>query len=143
MKAVALNPASTCSFPLTCEAPFYWIRGHREAHQHPPSPDWRYRDSLAPPGSSLGEDFAGVVVKAAEGSLVAEGERVAGIVQGGIKAGHGVYSEYVKTGSTLVWRIPESLDWEEAAALGGIGPRESRWCRCLLQIRCGLLISNT
>lgn len=35
-------------------------------------------------------------------------------------------TEYVKTDSTLVWKVPESISWEEAAASGGIAPRKLR-----------------
>ncbi|ORY90119.1 chaperonin 10-like protein [Leucosporidium creatinivorum] len=84
--------------------------------------DWKYRDAAAKVGSGLGCDFAGTVVQAGEGSVVKEGEKVAGFVHGGLRPGHGSFSEHVTTKSTLVWKVPSSVGLEEAAALGGIAP---------------------
>lgn len=54
------------------------------------------------------------------------GDRVAGFVHGGKDAGVGSFAEYCKTESDLVWIVPENIGFEEAAALGGVGPREFR-----------------
>lgn len=53
---------------------------------------------------------------------VARGDRVAGFVHGGKEAGTGSFAEYVKIESTLVWKVPDNIDAEQAAALGGIAP---------------------
>lgn len=83
--------------------------------------DWKHRDFVTPPGSGLGCDFSGSVVELGEGvKNVAKGDRVAGFVHGGIWAGVGSFAEYVKIESTLVWKVPDNVDAEEAAALGGI-----------------------
>lgn len=51
-----------------------------------------------------------------------QGDRVAGFVYGGKGPEQGSFADYVKTEGTLVWKVPSSVSWEEAAALGGIGP---------------------
>ncbi|KAM0793514.1 hypothetical protein ACM66B_000953 [Microbotryomycetes sp. NB124-2] len=85
--------------------------------------DWKHRDFVGIPGSILGCDFAGEVVeKGSEASNVSIGDRVAGFVHGGKANGVGSFAEYTKIGSTLVWKVPDNVSDEEAAALGGIGP---------------------
>ncbi|GAA5877163.1 hypothetical protein JCM16303_006187 [Sporobolomyces ruberrimus] len=81
------------------------------------------RDFVSPKGARLGCDFAGTVQKVAEDvTNVQVGDRVAGFVHGGRWEDIGSFAEYVKTDSTLVWKVPESISWEEAAASGGIAP---------------------
>lgn len=117
VEAVALNPTGEPR-ELPAAPP------HSSLTSYNPVADWKYRDFVkTTPGNGLGCDFAGTVSKAGEGSVHKEGEKVAGFIHGGNKPGHGAFSEYVKTGSTLVWKVPASFDLEEAAALGGIGPR--------------------
>ncbi|GAA5844584.1 hypothetical protein JCM3766R1_002668 [Sporobolomyces carnicolor] len=85
--------------------------------------DWKHRDAVSPPGSILGCDFAGTVSEVSpDVSNVKEGDRVAGFVHGGRKSDEGSFAEYVKAQATLVWKVPESVSWEEAAASGGIAP---------------------
>ena len=85
--------------------------------------DWKHRDFLAPPGSWLGCDFAGTVEKVGSGvDNVRVGDRVAAFVHGGQWEGEGSFAEYVKAQAGLVWRVPDNLSDEEAAAAGGIGP---------------------
>lgn len=85
--------------------------------------DWKHRDAVSPPGSILGCDFAGVVSQVGEGvSNVKDGDRVAGFVHGGRKPDEGSFAQFVKAQATLVWNVPESVSWEEAAASGGIAP---------------------
>lgn len=85
--------------------------------------DWKHRDFLAPPGSWLGCDFAGKVEKVGSGvDNVRVGDRVAAFVHGGQWEGEGSFAEYVKAQAGLVWRVPDNLSDEEAAAAGGIGP---------------------
>ncbi|BGP36356.1 Zinc-binding oxidoreductase alcohol dehydrogenase [Rhodotorula kratochvilovae] len=80
------------------------------------------RDFLAPPGSWLGCDFAGTVDKVGSGvTNVKVGDRVAAFVHGGQWEGEG-WAEYIKAQSSLVWKVPDNLSDEEAAAAGGIAP---------------------
>lgn len=89
--------------------------------------DWKHRDFVSPVKSFLGCDFAGVVSEVGAGvTHLKVGDRVAGFVHGGRGEGIGAFAEVVKTEAGLVWKIPENVDFEEAAALGGIGPRECR-----------------
>lgn len=83
------------------------------------------RDFISPPGAWLGCDFAGVVEKVGDGvKNVKEGDRVAAFVHGGLWPEEGSFAEYVKAEASLVWKVPESVSFEEAAAAGGIGPCE-------------------
>ncbi|SCZ90503.1 BZ3500_MvSof-1268-A1-R1_Chr1-3g02029 [Microbotryum saponariae] len=111
VEAVALNP----TVPATL---MYYHRQH-----------WKHRDFVSPPGAGLGCDFSGRVVQLGQGvHNVKEGDRVAGFIHGGKDEKHGSFagqfkaSEYLKTEATLVWKVPDSVDAEEAAALGGIAP---------------------
>lgn len=91
--------------------------------------DWKHRDFLAPPGSWLGCDFAGKVEKVGTGvGNVKVGDRVAAFVHGGQWEGEGSFAEYVKAQAGLVWRVPDNLSDEEAAASGGIAPCEPYPC---------------
>ncbi|BGP52606.1 hypothetical protein JCM8202_004867 [Rhodotorula sphaerocarpa] len=85
--------------------------------------DWKHRDFLAPPNSWLGCDYTGTVAKVGQGvSNVKQGDRVAGFVHGGQWEGEGSFAEQVKAQASLVWRVPDNLSDEEAAASGGVGP---------------------
>ncbi|KWU46932.1 GroES-like protein [Rhodotorula sp. JG-1b] len=103
--------------------------------------DWKHRDFLAPPGSWLGCDFAGTVEKVGSGvDNVRVGDRVAAFVHGGQWEGEGSFAEYVKAQAGLVWRVPDNLSDEEAAAAGGIGP----WTAIqALYMRLGLNLPNS
>ncbi|KAH8585888.1 putative ToxD-like zinc binding oxidoreductase [Bisporella sp. PMI_857] len=82
--------------------------------------DFKFIDFIAPSGSLIGCDFAGVVAKAgniASGTWKA-GDRVAGFVQGGVDKEYGSFAEYVKAEEDLVWRIPEGVNDEEASVYG-------------------------
>ncbi|KAI0396982.1 zinc-binding dehydrogenase [Xylariaceae sp. FL0594] len=69
-----------------------------------------------PPGRIVGCDFAGTVADA-NGSKWREGQRVAGFVYGGNADPvlRGAFAEYLVTGSSLVWAVPDSLTFQEAA----------------------------
>ena len=77
------------------------------------------------PGAIIGCDLAGIV--ASIGSKVAHltrplkvGDRVCGGVHGSNSLDHesGAFAEYVKADARLVFKIPDSMSWEEAATLG-------------------------
>jgi len=67
---------------------------------------------MSKPGDLHGCDFSGSVVDIGEGVTVKVGDRVASFVLSGS------FAEHVKTKAVLVWKIPDSVDWEQAAALG-------------------------
>ncbi|GAA6040359.1 hypothetical protein JCM8097_007574 [Rhodosporidiobolus ruineniae] len=51
--------------------------------------------------------------------VASPGDRVAGFVAGGLSGEVGAFAEYVKTEEKLVWRVPEGVKLEKAAAAGG------------------------
>jgi NADPH:quinone reductase len=59
----------------------------------------------------LGLDAAGTIVKAGKASSFSEGDRVIAFPSGGS------YAEYVKANEKLVFNIPDSLSFEQAAAM--------------------------
>jgi len=84
--------------------------------------DWKHVANLLKDGTSTGSDFAGVVVRPDEGGKWRKGDRVAGFTRGGyLDNANGAFSEYIKSPSALLWRVPEATGWEDAASMGGIG----------------------
>ncbi|GAA6002797.1 hypothetical protein JCM10207_007687 [Rhodosporidiobolus poonsookiae] len=85
--------------------------------------DWKHRDFISPPNARLGCDFSGIVDKVGEGvTNLKQGDRVAAFVHGGLWEDEGSFAEYIKTEASLVWRVADSVSFEEAAASGGIAP---------------------
>ncbi|EJD46154.1 GroES-like protein [Auricularia subglabra TFB-10046 SS5] len=86
--------------------------------------DWKHIHRLLKPGSSTGSDFSGVVAavgKDAEGKGFKVGDKVAGFTRGGfIDEANGAFQEYVRQYPELLWHVPESLSFEDAAPMGGI-----------------------
>ncbi|GAB1742457.1 hypothetical protein NU219Hw_g8003t1 [Hortaea werneckii] len=82
--------------------------------------DFKHIDLLGRPNSIIGCDFAGRVVKVgahAKGNW-REGDRIAGVVHGGLYPDRGSYAEYLKVDSDLAWKIPDAVTDEEAATFG-------------------------
>ena len=82
--------------------------------------EFKFFDFIAPPGSLLGCDFAGVVAETgsdASGEWKV-GDRVAGFVQGGVTKEYGAFAEYVKAEEDLIWRIPGEVTDEAASTYG-------------------------
>ncbi|KAH8590065.1 putative ToxD-like zinc binding oxidoreductase [Bisporella sp. PMI_857] len=85
--------------------------------------DRKYIDLLSPKGSRIGCDYAGTVTKvgkSAKGSWKV-GDRVAGMVHGGISPDVGSFAEYIKIEGDLAWKVPEEIT-DAAAATYGISP---------------------
>jgi NADPH:quinone reductase-like Zn-dependent oxidoreductase len=81
--------------------------------------DWKYALHQAA-GRTLGGDFAGTVAAVGDGvESYRLGDRVSGFVHGGQYEGHGSMAEYVVADTTLVCRIPEGKNFEEASAMSG------------------------
>ncbi|KAH8819322.1 chaperonin 10-like protein [Xylogone sp. PMI_703] len=76
----------------------------------------------APPGRIVGCDFAGTVVDP-NGSTWLKGQRVAGFVQGTSTNGtgsnpiRGAFSQFIPVESTLVYAIPDSISFQQAAVI--------------------------
>jgi NADPH:quinone reductase-like Zn-dependent oxidoreductase len=82
--------------------------------------DFKHIDFLSPPNSIIGCDYAGEVVlvgKAALGGWQL-GDRVAGLVHGGVYPDRGAFAEYLKTDADLTWKVPASVTDEAAATYG-------------------------
>ncbi|KAF7973200.1 hypothetical protein HWV62_15783 [Athelia sp. TMB] len=84
--------------------------------------DWKHvHFGLIKPGTSTGSDFAGVVVAAKGSQQYKVGDRVAGFTRGGfLHQDNGAFAEYISAQTPVVWRIPEHITFEQAAAIGGI-----------------------
>lgn len=85
--------------------------------------DWKHLYMFGREGAWLGSDFAGVVIsKGAEaGSLLNEGDRVAGCLHGGWNPGQGCFADYVAVKPETLVKIPSNISDEEAASIGTPG----------------------
>ena len=75
---------------------------------------------LGKPGSVLGCDFSGIVVKVGKnaGSTRRVDEYVSAFVHGGVWADEGAFAEYARTRAELVWPVPpNTLSPEEASTI--------------------------
>jgi len=82
--------------------------------------DHKNIDLLSPRNSRIGCDYAGEVTKIgkyAKGNWKV-GDRVAGLVHGGISPDIGAFAEYLKVDGDLAWRIPEGVTDEVASTYG-------------------------
>ena len=72
------------------------------------------------PGSVVGCDLSGVVVKLGEklNTPLKIGDRVATFVRGGLSKDEGSFADYARAESDLVWKIPDSMSFEIAANYG-------------------------
>ena len=86
--------------------------------------DWKIPTNFSCPGAVDGSDFSGTVV--ALGPNLARdlkiGDRVAGAVHASnpLNPTSGAFAEYLAAWADQVWKMPNSMSWEEAAAIG--------WC---------------
>ena len=77
-------------------------------------------DYVGVPGSILGCDFSGVVVKVGKNvSTPKVGDHVAGFVHGAMYSDEGAFAEYVKASADVVWTVPENTFSHELAAAYG------------------------
>jgi NADPH:quinone reductase-like Zn-dependent oxidoreductase len=82
--------------------------------------DFKHIDMLSPLHSIIGCDFAGLVNKvgdAAKGKWRV-GDRVAGVVHGGLFPDKGSFAEYLKVDADLIWRVPDNISDTDAATYG-------------------------
>ncbi|KAF7558012.1 hypothetical protein G7Z17_g318 [Cylindrodendrum hubeiense] len=82
--------------------------------------DFKHIDFVSPTKSIMGCDYAGEVV--AVGTSAAGtwkvGERVAGVVHGGIYSDRGAFAEYLKVEYEIAWKIPPEVSDVEATTYG-------------------------
>ncbi|KAH6886933.1 chaperonin 10-like protein [Thelonectria olida] len=82
--------------------------------------DFKNIDAFSPPGSVVGCDYAGQVaqVGANAASRWKIGDRVAGLVHGGISSDRGAFAEFLKTDADLAWHVPDEMSDAEASTYG-------------------------
>lgn len=82
--------------------------------------DHMHIDAVSPPGSIIGCDYAGEVFKVGSNAVKAwsVGDRVAGVVHGGISPERGAFAEYLKIDSDLAWKVPDDVDDAAATTFG-------------------------
>ncbi|KAK7942516.1 zinc-binding dehydrogenase [Apiospora aurea] len=79
--------------------------------------DWKSAGAAKEPGRVVGCDFAGTVA-ASNGSSWRDGQRVAGWVHGcSPSPPRGAFAEYLVTEASLVYPIPESVSFQDAAVV--------------------------
>ncbi|GKT90373.1 zinc binding enoyl-reductase [Colletotrichum tofieldiae] len=82
--------------------------------------DYKHIDVISPKNCIVGCDYAGEVVEvgnSATGSWKV-GDRVAGVVHGGLYHDRGAFAEYLKIDADLAWKVPSGVSDEEAATYG-------------------------
>ncbi|POS75606.1 hypothetical protein DHEL01_v206000 [Diaporthe helianthi] len=82
--------------------------------------DFKHLDAISPPHSIIGCDYAGVVheVGTAVKGKWSVGDRVAGVVHGGLYPDKGAFAEYLKTDADLAWKVPEGVSDTDATTYG-------------------------
>ena len=70
-------------------------------------------------GRTVGSDFAGIVVADGDGANLAPGKRVAGFLQGACSSNDrpGAFADFLVCPADLLWEIPSSVSFEEAATV--------------------------
>ncbi|KAL8727614.1 MAG: hypothetical protein Q9166_005922 [cf. Caloplaca sp. 2 TL-2023] len=86
--------------------------------------DWKMPTNFPCPGAVDGSDFSGTVV--ALGPDLARDIRIGDKVAGAVHASNplnltsGAFAEYLAAYADQLWKMPDGMDWEQAAAIG--------WC---------------
>ena len=82
--------------------------------------DYKHIDIIAPAGAIIGCDYAGVVSKVSKSNPrdFKVGDRVAGVVHGGLYPDRGSFAQYLVVESDLTYKIPDSINNREAATFG-------------------------
>lgn len=86
--------------------------------------DWKMPTNFPYPGAVYGSDFSGTVVTLGNNLArdIKIGDRVAGSVHASnfLNSISGVFAEYLAAYADQFWKMPDSMSWEQAAAIG--------WC---------------
>lgn len=82
--------------------------------------DFKHLDIVSPPGSIIGCDYAGEVAEVGANASNAwkVGERVAGVVHGGLYPDRGAFAEYLKIDADAAWHIPDEVSDADATTYG-------------------------
>ncbi|KAH7136934.1 chaperonin 10-like protein [Dactylonectria estremocensis] len=82
--------------------------------------DFKHIDFISPKNAIVGCDYAGEV--AAVGAKAAQkwkvGDRIAGVVHGGLYLDFGSFAEYLKVPYDIAWKIPDGMSNAEASTYG-------------------------
>ncbi|OKL60401.1 hypothetical protein UA08_04449 [Talaromyces atroroseus] len=87
--------------------------------------DWKMPTNFPCPGAGVGSDYAGTVIALGDSvdrSFLKIGDRVAGAVHASnrLDPQSGAFAEYIAVWADQLWRVPDDMAWDEAAAIG--------WC---------------
>ena len=86
--------------------------------------DYKMPARVPCPGAVDGADFSGTIVRLGESAALTSGLKIGDRVAGAQLASSrrrpwsGAFAEYIIENAVSVWRVPENLSWEEAAAIG-------------------------
>ncbi|KAJ5115185.1 Polyketide synthase enoylreductase [Penicillium alfredii] len=84
--------------------------------------DWKHIAYLAPPGVTVGCDYAGTVEAVGKDvrKKFNKGDRIFGLAHGAnaVQPEDGSFAEYIVVKGDLQWKIPDNLSFQEAATLG-------------------------
>ncbi|KAK1447915.1 TOXD [Colletotrichum melonis] len=82
--------------------------------------DYKHIDVISPKNCIVGCDYAGEVIEVGKSAVESwkVGDRVAGVVHGGLHHDRGAFAEYLKAEADLAWKIPQSVSDEAAATYG-------------------------
>ncbi|OQE19827.1 hypothetical protein PENSTE_c014G00107 [Penicillium steckii] len=82
--------------------------------------DFKHVDVVSPRGSIIGCDFSGIVAKVGNKSSQkwTVGDRIAGMVHGGLYPDRGSFAQYLKANGDLAWKVPPEISDEEATTFG-------------------------
>lgn len=82
--------------------------------------DFMHIDFMAPSNRIIGCDYAGEVVEVGNEAPGGwrRGDRVAGVVHGGMYHDRGAFAEYLKIDGDLAWKIPQGVKDEDATTYG-------------------------
>jgi NADPH:quinone reductase-like Zn-dependent oxidoreductase len=89
--------------------------------------DYKLAFNFPRPGLAVGSDFAGIIVAIGNGvkrTDIHVGDRICGAVHGSnqLRPNVGSFGEYITAYADCIFKLPESMAWENAAAIGGAVP---------------------
>lgn len=82
--------------------------------------DFKHIEIIAPAGAIIGCDYTGIVAQVSKNNPrnFKVGDRVAGVVHGGLYPDRGSFSQYVVVESDLAFKIPDGIGNREATTFG-------------------------
>nr|A0A7L9EZZ4.1 RecName: Full=Trans-enoyl reductase xenG; AltName: Full=Xenoacremones biosynthesis cluster protein G [Xenoacremonium sp. BF-2018a]QOJ72665.1 XenG [Xenoacremonium sp. BF-2018a] len=86
--------------------------------------DWKMPGRVPCPGAVDGADYSGTIVRMGEIAALKSGFQIGDRVAGAQMASSrrrpwaGAFTEYLRDEYDMVWKVPDNLSWEQAAAIG-------------------------